>query len=128
MFSLPGSGRLRRLGGFPGFKPASTIWQLQRESRLRNQKQWKNKKIKSNYRQNQQRFQIYNKVSKTWASQIDQSPILLTESDIKNWHTFRIDKIQQHRLYLWHATQFDWVPIWTTKKRMFINEFEYFKV
>ena len=96
MLSLPGSGRFRRLGGIPGFKPASTLWRLERETRLRNQKLWKNKKIKSNYRQNQQRFQIYNKVSKTWASQIDESPILLPIQDIKNWRTFRTEKLQQH--------------------------------
>ena len=115
MLSLPRSGRFRRLGGTSGFRAASTLWQLQRETKLRNQKLWKNKRLKSNYRQNQQRFQIYNKVSKTWANQIDESPILLTVNDIKNWHTFRTDKLQQHRLYLWHATQFDWIPIWTTK-------------
>ena len=59
---------------------------------------------------------LYNKVSKTWAVQINQSPILLSITDIKNWASFRANKLKTHRLYLWHATRFDWIPLWSTKK------------
>ena len=123
MYSLHGPGRPHRFGNLPGFQAASRLLQsnqlsqhLTQNRRLRAQQLWKSKTIHSKHRLNLQRFQIYNSVSKTWAGQINQSPILLTVNDIKNWTTFRVKNLKMHRLYLWHATQFDWIPVWSTKK------------
>ena len=41
--------------------------------------------------------------------------IVLSADDIKNRRTFKVQKLQPNKLYLWHATQFEWVPLWTMK-------------
>ena len=112
MRSLFRSGRSSRLGGLPGFQPASNLLQ---NARLRQQHVFKKSKIQHSHKLNLKRFQLYNKVSKTWAIQINQSPILLSINDIKEWLSFRTDKLKMNQLYLWHATQFDWIPLWSTK-------------
>ena len=58
-------------------------------------------------------FQLYNENQQTWANQIDTSPIVLSAQDIQKWLVFRTNTLQQHKLYLWHATQFDWIPLWS---------------
>ena len=58
-------------------------------------------------------FQLYNENQQTWANQIDTSPIVLSAQDIQKWLAFRTNTLQQHKLYLWHATQFDWIPLWS---------------
>ena len=112
MRSLLGSGRSHRLGGLPGFQPASN---LLKNARLRQRRVFKQSKIQYSHKLNLKRFQLYNKVSKTWAIQINQSPILLSINDIKEWLSFRTDKLKMNQLYLWHATRFDWIPLWSTK-------------
>ena len=55
------------------------------------------------YRQQQQpqfqfkevRFQLYNAVQQSWAQQINNPPILLTDEDIKNWLTFKVNKLRK---------------------------------
>ena len=32
-----------------------------------------------------------------------------------------------HRLYLWHATQFDWIPLWATKKGFLLMNLDILK-
>ena len=65
---------------------------------------------------NNKPFQLYNEQQQSWANQIDQPPILLAAQDIHNWLTFRTNHLQQQRLYLWHATKFDWIPLWASQK------------
>ena len=90
MNSLFRSGRSSRLGGLTGFQPASN---LLLSPRLRQRNVFKNSKIQHSHRLNLKRFQIYNKVSKTWTIQINQSPILLSTTDIKKdqYIPFRIN-------------------------------------
>ena len=57
------------------------------------------------------RFQLYNGVQQSWAKQIDKAPILLTDNDIKNWLTFKVNKLKYNQLYFWHATKFAWIPL-----------------
>ena len=65
---------------------------------------------------NNQSFQLYDEQQQSWANQIDQPPILLASQDIQNWLSFRTNHLQQQRLYLWHATKFDWIPLWASQK------------
>ena len=109
MRSLLGPGRSHWIGGLPGFQPASN---LLRNARLRQRHVFKQSKIQYSHKLNLKRFQLYNKVSKTWAIQINQTPILLSINDIKEWLFFRTDKLKMNQLYLWLATRFDWIPLW----------------
>ena len=68
---------------------------------------------------NNNRFQLFNKTQKKWAEQIDKPPLILTEDDLKNWLTFKVDKLIENQLYFWHATQFDWIPLWYTNMFIF---------
>ena len=81
-------------------------------------KQHQQQQQQRRYKQQNRTFQLYNESQKTWANQIDTQPILLTAQDVQKWITFKTEKLQQHKLYLWHATQFDWIPLWTQE-----NEF-----
>ena len=92
MHSLFKSGRSSRFANIAGFQPASTL--LKRQTRPRNL--WNYNKISYTNRMNIKRFQLYNNVTKTWAKQINQSPILLTESNIKNWRSFRANNLKTH--------------------------------
>ena len=40
----------------------------------------------------------------------------MAPQDIQNWLTFRTNNLQKQRLYLWHATKFDWIPLWSAQK------------
>ena len=77
-------------------------------------KQHQHNQQQRRFKPQNQPFQLYNDTQKTWANQIDTQPILLTEQDIQKWLTFKTEKLQKHKLYLWHATQFDWVPLWSS--------------
>ena len=70
---------------------------------------------------------MYNDVNKSWAIQIDQPPILLTEENIKNWLVFRTDKLKKNQLYFWHATKFDWVPLWAGENEFLLTNFNKIK-
>ena len=65
---------------------------------------------------NNNRFQLFNSNENTWAAQINKPPILLAERDLKNWLVFKTNELVENQLYLWHATKFDWVPLWSCKK------------
>ena len=107
-----------------GFIPASSLLTSHRKLRPR--------RIRSNRQQPQfnlqkKRFQLYNEINKSWAIQIDQIPILLTEEDIKNWLTFRTNKLKKNQLYFWHATKFDWVPLWAIENEFLLINFNKIK-
>ena len=104
------------LGGVGGFVRASKLVQSHRKTRKRQLQQ------QARYQQptfrfiNNNRFQLYNQGQRKWANQIDKPPILLTEQELKNWLSFKVNKLKENQLYLWHATQFDWVPLWSCDK------------
>ena len=104
------------LGGAGGFIRASKLLQSHRKTRSRRLQQQAKYQQPSFRFTNVNRFQLYNQGQRTWAAQIDQPPILLTEQDIKNWLSFKVDKLQNNQLYIWHATQFDWIPLWACDK------------
>ena len=70
---------------------------------------------------------VYHTVAKTWVNQINQSPILLTNNDIRNWRSYRTNKLKTHQIYLWHATKFDWIPVWTTEKGFLLMNLDIMK-
>ena len=100
------------------FIPASNLVQ-HRKLRPRRVQQLVNRSRQQSYVAfNRSRFQIFNSTTNTWAVQIDKAPILLIEQDIKKWRSFKVSNLKNNQLYLWHATKFDWVPLWTCE-----NEF-----
>ena len=72
-----------------GFSPASALLASHRKLRPRRIRS----KNQLQFRLPTKRFQLYNTINKSWAKQIDQVPILLTEEDIKNWLVFRTTKL-----------------------------------
>ena len=77
------------------------------------------------------RFQLYNAVQQSWAQQINNPPILLTDDDVKNWLTFKVNKLQNNQLYFWYATKFNWIPLWATESEFLLlnfNKIKYDKV
>ena len=50
---------------------------------------------------------------------------------MKNWLTFKVDKLQFNQLYFWYATKFDWIPLWATENEFLLlnfNKIKYEKV
>ena len=74
--------------------------------------QYQQQQQQKRYNYQNQPFQLYNDNQQIWANQIDTSPIVLSAQDKQNWLELRTNTLQQHKLYLWHATQFDWIPLW----------------
>ena len=114
------------------FIPASHLNNSHRKLRPRRVQQ-----IINNQRQkafaafNKTRFQLFNSTTQTWAIQIDNAPILLIEQDIKKWLSFKVDQLKQNQLYLWHATKFDWIPLWACENEFLLlnlNKLKYDKV
>ena len=87
----------------------------QKRYQTRNYNKFKQRNNRYNNYKNKP-FQLYNEQQQQWAKQIDQPPIQLASQDIQDWLTFRTNSLQQQRLYLWHATKFDWIPLWSSQK------------
>ena len=110
-----------------GFIPSSLL-ASHRKLRPRRNQSYKYPQL---YQYNNVKFRLYNAIQQTWAKQIDKIPILLTEEDIKNWLTFRTDKLKFNQLYIWHATKFDWIPLWANENEFILpdhNSIQYDKV
>ena len=107
-----------------GFIPATSL--LASHRKLRPRRTGSNRR-QPQFNLQQKRFQLYNEVNKSWAIQIDQPPILLTEEDIKNWLVFRTNKLKRNQLYFWHATKFDWVPLWASENEFLLINFNKIK-
>ena len=51
-------------------------------------------------------------------------PILPASQDIKQWLTFRTNNLKKNQLYIWHATQFDWIPLWSLDNEFLLTELD----
>ena len=114
-----------------GFVPASSLIQHRKLRPRRIQNIVNRSRQQSYVAFNRSRFQLFNSTTNTWAIQIDNAPILLIEQDIKKWRSFKAGKLKNNQLYLWHATKFDWVPLWTCENEFLllnINKLKYDKV
>ena len=67
------------------------------------------------------RFVLYNTQQMHWNSKIDKIPIILATQDIEKWYTFRAQHLKPNQLYLWHVTQFDWVPLYSLPTGFLLN-------
>ena len=94
------------------------------EKRYRTRNFAKFQKPQQKYAYKKQPFQLYNENQKTWAIQVDQAPILLSLQDIKQWLTFRTNTLKRNQLYIWHATQFDWIPLWAMENEFLLTELD----
>ena len=71
------------------------------------------------------RFVIYNTQQMHWNSKIDKIPIILASQDIEKWYTFRAQNLKPNQLYLWHVTQFDWVPLYSLPNGFLLNNLSF---
>ena len=115
------------LGGAGGFVRASNLLQSHRKTRNRRLQQQARYQQPTFRFKNTNRFQLYNQGQRTWAVQIDKPPKLLSEQDLKNWLSFKVNKLDKNQLYLWHATQFDWVPLWACDKGFLLINLNFIK-
>ena len=114
-----------------GFRHASTFIQHRKLRPRRVQQIINQQREKSFTHFNKTRFQIFNSTTQTWANQIETAPILLIEQDIKKWLRFKVNSLKRNQLYLWHATKFDWIPLWACENEFLllnINKLRYDKV
>ena len=58
-------------------------------------------------------FQLWIPHAKSWSNRIVDSPIILNERDLIQWQQFKTQRLKIKQLYLWRASQTEWVPLWS---------------
>ena len=100
----------------PHFQRASA-WSTSRSYLQRTHpQQQQQQKFKKVSPKNRIKFQLLINNGNQWNNRIKQPPKILTERDVTNWQHFRTQKLQYSRLYLWHASPDEWVPMWALEK------------
>ena len=120
---LPRHGRLN------SFQTASSVW----GKRLSKPTRFRNTILSTNPRQpfrpvnpgRIHRFNLWNNQNNDWSTRIQSAPILLTPQNINRWTIFRTQTLEQNRLYLWHATPNEWVPLWSLQNGFLLKNMSF---